>query len=60
MAGVGTEMGFHLFSPMIKEIEVLQRAKPGRCKLYHLRDKPQVLLALNSNPKAKTKTTAAA
>ena len=38
--GVGVEMMYELFSPAIREIEVLKLERRRRAKLYYLRDKP--------------------
>ena len=41
MEGQGVEMMFELYSPAIKEIQVLKLERRKRAKLYYLRDKPQ-------------------
>ncbi len=38
--GIGVEMMFELYSPAIKEIQVLKLEKRRRAKLYYLREKP--------------------
>jgi large subunit ribosomal protein L19 len=38
-SGVGVEKVFPLFSPMIDRIEIIKRARVGRSKLYHIREK---------------------
>ena len=38
--GVGVEMMYELYSPAIREIEVLKLERRRRAKLYYLRDKP--------------------
>ena len=38
--GIGVEMMFELYSPAIKEIQVLKLERRRRAKLYYLRDKP--------------------
>jgi large subunit ribosomal protein L19 len=38
-SGVGVEKIFPLFSPMIDRIEIVKRARIGRAKLYHIREK---------------------
>ena len=40
MSGVGVEMMYELYSPAIKEIQVLKLERRRRAKLYYLRDKP--------------------
>ncbi len=37
--GEGVERIFHLHSPLIKEIKIIQRGKVHRAKLYYLREK---------------------
>ncbi|WOK99055.1 50S ribosomal protein L19-2, chloroplastic [Canna indica] len=39
VAGVGVENVFHLYSPNIKEVKVLDKKKVRRAKLYYLRDR---------------------
>eukprot|EP00252_Welwitschia_mirabilis_P014087 TRINITY_DN31111_c0_g1_i1.p1 TRINITY_DN31111_c0_g1~~TRINITY_DN31111_c0_g1_i1.p1 ORF type:complete len:264 (-),score=37.67 TRINITY_DN31111_c0_g1_i1:348-1139(-) len=39
VAGVGVESVYHLYSPNIKEITVLEKKKVRRAKLYYLREK---------------------
>lgn len=48
---VGCEMSFKLHSPLIKEIQVLKKAKPARCKLYHLRDNKALLMKFMNSKK---------
>ncbi|KAA8530414.1 hypothetical protein F0562_005123 [Nyssa sinensis] len=43
VAGVGVESLFHLYSPNIKEMKVLDKKKVRRAKLYYLRDKMNAL-----------------
>ncbi|KAK4380501.1 hypothetical protein RND71_002363 [Anisodus tanguticus] len=43
VAGVGVENLFHLYSPNLKEIKVLDKKKVRRAKLYYLRDKMNAL-----------------
>ncbi|XP_009628257.1 uncharacterized protein [Nicotiana tomentosiformis] len=43
VAGVGVENLFHLYSPNIKEMKVLDKKKVRRAKLYYLRDKMNAL-----------------
>ncbi|XP_073056493.1 large ribosomal subunit protein bL19cz-like [Primulina eburnea] len=43
VAGVGIESLYHLYSPNIKEIKVLDKKKVRRAKLYYLRDKMNAL-----------------
>ncbi|PHT99211.1 50S ribosomal protein L19-1, chloroplastic [Capsicum chinense] len=43
LAGVGVENLFHLYSPNLKEIKVLDKNKVRRAKLYYVRDKPNAL-----------------
>ncbi|XP_051136623.1 50S ribosomal protein L19-2, chloroplastic-like [Andrographis paniculata] len=43
VAGVGIENVFHLYSPNIKKIKVLDKKKVRRAKLYYLRDKMNAL-----------------
>ncbi|XP_073284196.1 large ribosomal subunit protein bL19c-like [Primulina huaijiensis] len=43
VAGVGIESLYHLYSPNIKEIKVLDQKKVRRAKLYYLRDKMNAL-----------------
>lgn len=38
-SGVGVERVFPLYSPMVDEIEIIKRARVGRAKLYHIREK---------------------
>ena len=38
--GVGVEMMYELYSPAIREIQVLKLERRRRAKLYYLRDKP--------------------
>jgi large subunit ribosomal protein L19 len=38
-SGVGIEKVFPLFSPMIDRIEIVKRARVGRAKIYHIREK---------------------
>lgn len=38
--GMAVEMMFELYSPMIKEIQVLKLERRRRAKLYYLREKP--------------------
>lgn len=40
MGGVGVEMMYELYSPAIKEIQVLKLERRRRAKLYYLREKP--------------------
>ena len=40
MANVPVERTFPLYSPTIKEMEIVERRKVRRAKLYYLRDKP--------------------
>ena len=40
IGGIGVEMMFELYSPAIKEIQVLKLERRRRAKLYYLRDKP--------------------
>lgn len=40
ISGIGVEMMFELYSPAIKQIEVLKLERRRRAKLYYLRDKP--------------------
>ncbi|KAM7272908.1 hypothetical protein ACFE04_027572 [Oxalis oulophora] len=39
IAGVGVEIVFPLYSPMLKEIKVMKHRKVRRARLYYLRDK---------------------
>ncbi|XP_058222143.1 large ribosomal subunit protein bL19cz-like [Rhododendron vialii] len=39
IAGVGVEIVFPIYSPLIKEIKVIKHRKVRRAKLYYLRDK---------------------
>ncbi|KZV34755.1 hypothetical protein F511_00657 [Dorcoceras hygrometricum] len=43
VAGVGIESLYHLYSPNIKEIKVLDKKKVRRAKLYYLRDRMNAL-----------------
>ncbi|XP_073131303.1 large ribosomal subunit protein bL19c-like [Henckelia pumila] len=43
VAGIGIESLYHLYSPNIKEIKVLDKKKVRRAKLYYLRDKMNAL-----------------
>ncbi|KAL3379470.1 hypothetical protein AABB24_000257 [Solanum stoloniferum] len=43
VAGVGVENLFHLYSPNLKEIKVLDKKRVRRAKLYYLRDKMNAL-----------------
>ncbi|KAF5743722.1 hypothetical protein HS088_TW08G00309 [Tripterygium wilfordii] len=43
VAGVGVESLFHLYSPNIKEIKILEKKKVRRAKLYYLRDRMNAL-----------------
>ncbi|CAH9057049.1 unnamed protein product [Cuscuta epithymum] len=43
VAGVGVESLYHLYSPNIKEIKVLDKHKVRRAKLYYLRDRMNAL-----------------
>ena len=38
--GIGVEMMYELYSPSIREIQVLKLERRRRAKLYYLRDKP--------------------
>ncbi|CAI8006880.1 39S ribosomal protein L19, mitochondrial [Geodia barretti] len=38
--GMGVEMMYELYSPAIREIQVLKLERRRRAKLYYLRDKP--------------------
>jgi large subunit ribosomal protein L19 len=38
-SGVGVEKVFPLYSPMIDRIEIVKRARVGRAKIYHIREK---------------------
>lgn len=38
-SGVGVERVFPLYSPMVDEIEIIKRARVGRAKIYHIREK---------------------
>ena len=40
ISGVGVEMMYELYSPAIREIQVLKLERRRRAKLYYLRDKP--------------------
>lgn len=40
IGGIGVEMMFELYSPVIKQIEVLKLERRRRAKLYYLRDRP--------------------
>ncbi|XP_031092857.1 50S ribosomal protein L19-1, chloroplastic-like [Ipomoea triloba] len=43
VAGVGIESLFHLYSPNIKEVKVVDKKKVRRAKLYYLRDRMNAL-----------------
>ncbi|RAL52733.1 hypothetical protein DM860_007501 [Cuscuta australis] len=43
VAGVGVESVFHLYSPNIKEVKVVDKKKVRRAKLYYLRDRMNAL-----------------
>ncbi|KAF6137126.1 hypothetical protein GIB67_030890 [Kingdonia uniflora] len=43
VAGVGVESLYHLYSPNIKELKVLNKKSVRRAKLYYLRDKMNAL-----------------
>ncbi|CAH9119643.1 unnamed protein product [Cuscuta europaea] len=43
VAGVGVESLYHLYSPNIKEVKVLDKKKVRRAKLYYLRDRMNAL-----------------
>nr|GLL35750.1 hypothetical protein DM860_016092 [Ipomoea trifida] len=43
VAGVGVESLFHLYSPNIKEVKVVDKKKVRRAKLYYLRDRMNAL-----------------
>lgn len=45
--GIGVEMMFELYSPVIKEIQVLKLERRRRAKLYYLRDKPAKYSTVN-------------
>ncbi len=47
--GMAVEMMFELYSPMIKEIQVLKLERRRRAKLYYLRDKPLKYSSVNEN-----------
>ena len=49
--GIGVEMTFELYSPTIKEIQVLKLERRRRAKLYYLRDKPAKYSTVNENMK---------